>query len=230
MFLALRWPTGWSAHGLLLVGVIVVGVATTVVGVFGACFASGKTFTRLLLLAALAGLGIAVLGFLSGWAHPSQLHTHKVRSSAAAASVAAGFVVAGVELLAVLLGNASRGSDDTWDVTDARDQGGAVAGYLATYLLPLLNPDVHGVRMTAAYVIYIATLYVIFVRSDGLVAINPMLYLFGYRIFDVLLEPPLGMDGRRILLLSRVPIRGTMTVEGRSMGDDCYVAVKAEPT
>ncbi len=228
MFLALRWPTGWSAEDLLLVGVVVVGVATVVVGIFGACFASGKRFTRSLWIVALAGLGITVYGLLAGWTHPS-LPAHTVRTSAAAASVAAGFVVAGVELLAVLLHNASRGSDATWDVTDVRDQGGAVAGYLATYLLPLLNPNVHGLRTTAAYVIYIATLYVVFVRSDGLVVINPMLYLFGYRIFDTLLKPPTGMEGRRILLLSRVPIRGTMKVEGRSMGDDCYVAVKAEP-
>jgi hypothetical protein len=228
MFLALRWPTGWSVCDLARAGIVVAGTATALVGLFGACFASGRIFTRTLRAVATIGLIAAVGGILAGWTHPQPIG-HEIPGSALGAGVAAGFVVAGIELLAVLLHNAARGSDATWVVTDVRDQGASVAAYLATYLLPLLNPDLHGVRTTSAYAIYLATLYVVFVRSDALVVINPMLYLSGYRIFDVALRPPDGAHGRRILLLSRVPIKGTMEVEGRPMGDDCYVAQSAQP-
>jgi hypothetical protein len=230
MFLALRWPSGWSADDLVLASVVVAGTATAAVGLFGVSFASGTVFTKLLLGAAVAGVGIVVLGLVSGWAHPLALHADKARTSAAAAGIAFGFVVAGLELLVVLLRNARRGSVDTWKVADARDQGGAVAGYLATYLLPLLNPNVHGARMTVAYAVYLFTLYVVFVRADGLVVINPMRYVFHYRMFDVRLLPPAGIEERRILLLSKVPIRGTMEVDVVPLGDECYVAKQVRLT
>ena len=224
MFLAQRWPSGWSTADLALVGLVVAGAATVLVGLFRYGFASGKVFTRLLLAAAVIGAGITVFGIVKGWADPIALHTRKTQTSAAAASIALGFVLAGLELVVVLLHNAGRGSGDSWGVTDARHQGGAVAGYLATYLLPLLNPDVHGARITVAYAVYLATLYVVFVRSDALVVINPMLYVFGYRIFDVCLAPPVGIDKRRILLLSKIPIWGVMEVDAVPLGDECYVA------
>ena len=41
MFLALRWPSGWSADDLVLAGVVFGGLATALVGLFGYGFAFG---------------------------------------------------------------------------------------------------------------------------------------------------------------------------------------------
>ena len=65
--------------------------------------------------------------------------------------------------------------------TDIRDQGATVAGYLATYLLPLIGVSVDGARDVAAYAIYFFVALVVFVRSD-LALVNPTLYLLGWRV------------------------------------------------
>lgn len=61
------------------------------------------------------------------------------------------------------------------------DEGGQVAAYIATYLLPFIGFDVAGWRDVVALVIYFVVLFVVFVRSD-LALVNPALYLTGWRV------------------------------------------------
>src|SRR3954452_22321641 len=122
---------------------------------------------------------------LRDWADPLLKTPRGPIDAASISGLAWGFLVLAGLVLALVIYNARRVGTVDWTVKNARDQGGAVAGYLATYLLPLLNPAGSGWRVVAAYGIYLLTVYVIFIRSEGLVLVNPTLYLVGYRVFDV---------------------------------------------
>lgn len=64
------------------------------------------------------------------------------------------------------------------------DKGGDVGGYFATYLLPLIVVSTPTVPDMLAYLIVFVSLGLIFVRSR-LIFVNPMFYLFWYRLFYV---------------------------------------------
>jgi hypothetical protein len=82
----------------------------------------------------------------------------------------------------LLHGSRRRGAG-TVVLTDVRDQGGAVAGYLATYLLPFITSGATGVGGALAYVVYFGVALTVYVRSD-LALVNPTLYLFGWRVVE----------------------------------------------
>lgn len=94
-------------------------------------------------------------------------------------------------------GTTKRGS---WPValSDVRDQGQAVAGYLATYLLPFLGGAPTRYEDILAYTIYFAVAWVVYINSD-LALINPTLYLFGWRVVEA------SDGGRRVLVVCEDP-------------------------
>src|SRR5581483_11455149 len=106
------------------------------------------------------------------------------KSTGLVAGIALLFAALGVLIVGLLLYNARRVGEVEWTISDTREQGAAVAGYLASYLLPLLAIQPGGWRVAAAYGIYLAILYIVYVNSDSLVLINPTLYCFGYRIYE----------------------------------------------
>jgi hypothetical protein len=63
------------------------------------------------------------------------------------------------------------------------DQGAVVAGYLATYLLPLIGVTASGLGDWLSYGVYFAVALIIFIRSD-LALVNPTLYLYGWRVYS----------------------------------------------
>jgi hypothetical protein len=70
---------------------------------------------------------------------------------------------------------------------EVRDSGSEIAGYLATYLLPLLaapNPDAGDI---VGYLIYAVVIAIVTLRSD-LAHINPTLYLLGWKVVTVVQE------------------------------------------
>jgi len=79
-------------------------------------------------------------------------------------------------------------------LSDVTDQGGQVAAYVATYLLPFIGFEVLGWRDILSLAIYFSVLFVVFVRSD-LALVNPALYLAGWRVVSA------KRGGRRILML-----------------------------
>lgn len=64
------------------------------------------------------------------------------------------------------------------------DEGGQVAGYLATYLLPFLVLPSPSPTDLVAYALFLIIAGVVTVRSN-LTFINPTLYLFGYRLVSI---------------------------------------------
>jgi hypothetical protein len=88
-------------------------------------------------------------------------------------------------------------------VVAREDRGPDVAGYLATYLLPLLAaPDPSGHDLIA-YGGYILLVGLVYVRSS-MVAINPLAYLIGYRLTEV----STAAGDRQMLLSRQVPPTG----------------------
>lgn len=68
-------------------------------------------------------------------------------------------------------------------LSDLIDEGGQVAAYIATYLLPFIGFALVGWRDVVALAIYFAVLFVVFARSD-LALVNPALYLTGWRVIS----------------------------------------------
>ena len=69
-------------------------------------------------------------------------------------------------------------------VASISDEGGQVAGYLATYLLPFLAVPNPSVTDLIAYAAFLLIAGVISIRSN-LTHINPTLYLLGYRLVSI---------------------------------------------
>ncbi len=91
-----------------------------------------------------------IIAALNGWFEPFALHQAGHRTSAATSALGFGFAALGLLLVALLLYNAQRAGGVYWTVSDASEQGSAVAGYLATYLLPLLAVGASGLMRTRA--------------------------------------------------------------------------------
>ena len=227
MFAVLRWPSGWSTAELVRLAVVVVALAALLL--FGPAFVTvtGPVARWAVRVGLAIVFAVALYGILNGWLAPMAVQVPKHKSSATVAGIGIGFVALGLMIVGLLLYNARRAGAVRWTVSDPTEQGAAVAGYLATYLLPLLAIEPGGWRVAAAYGIYIAVLYVVYVKSDGLVLINPTLYLFGYRIYDVQItvstQPP---SVRRVLLLTKLRIESDTEVSVLPLGGDNHLAFK----
>jgi hypothetical protein len=103
------------------------------------------------------------------------------------------------------------------------DQGNAVSGYLATYLLPFLGTLPNGVGDAVAYVIYFITALIIYAKSD-LALINPTLYVLGWRVLKV------TADGRPVLLVAKTDVRPGDRIDVRRFPGDVLVADETSGT
>ncbi len=229
MFVVLKWPHGWDAGHLIRLAVAALAVAALVLAPASMVTITGRVVRVGVSLVLVAALVLTIIAALNGWFVPFALHQGGHRTSAATSALGFGFAATGLMLVALLLYNAQRAGGVYWTVEDTTEQGAAVAGYLATYLLPLLAVGAGGWRVTAAYGIYLAVLWVVYVRSDQLVLINPTLYLFRFRIYDAQVrvdsDPP---HTRRVLLLTQLQITDGDRVRIKPLGGDNYLALPAD--
>lgn len=103
------------------------------------------------------------------------------------------------------------------------DQGNAVSGYLATYLLPFLGTLPASAGDVIAYIIYFATALIIYAKSD-LALINPTLYVLGWRVLKVI------ADGRVVLLVTRADVRVGDYISVQHFPGDVLVSHKTSDT
>jgi hypothetical protein len=110
-------------------------------------------------------------------------------------------------------------------VTGTEDRGPDVAGYLATYLLPLLATPEPSTRDLTAYGAFILLVGLVYVRSS-MVAVNPLVYVLGYRLSEISTAA-----GARQMLVSRdVPTIGRSILVRRVIpGLLLAVATSTEP-
>ena len=142
------------------------------------------------------------------------------------ASVLVGVAVVSSVSLWMLLRTSSHTAPRAVTPTACRDMGGEVSAYVATYIIPFVtigNPDA---RDLVAYGVVFATLCVVYINSD-LVGVNPLLYLFRYRVFAVE-GIRLDRDGvaRECLVVSRRrPVAGA-AIEVVDINDDLRIATR----
>lgn len=92
--------------------------------------------------------------------------------------------VLGVIALMLLLRLDARATPGVHRLKDVKDAGAEAGAYLGAYLLPFLTVSAPSVRDAIAYVGFIIISAAIYLRSS-VVQINPMLYLLGYRVLQV---------------------------------------------
>lgn len=85
---------------------------------------------------------------------------------------------------------------------DIQDQSGAIAAYLATFLLPFVGFDLSTIREVLGIVVFFLVVWAIFIQSD-LAAINPTLYIFGYRIVRARFRTNATIDPIVVVLVPR---------------------------
>lgn len=84
---------------------------------------------------------------------------------------------------------AADGGDFNGTVDDFYPRGEAVAGYLVSYLLPVIVLEPRASSDVAAVVVFLVALSVVYTRAD-LHYLNPLLPLLGYRIWELTVEAP----------------------------------------
>jgi len=131
----------------------------------------------------MAGLLVRIRLFISSYAPLFAILAVRFRDPAL--EIVCALVAAlGAASLLLLLRAARRIQPDPHRIETVADRGAEVAGYLATYLLPFVTVTEPSARDIAAYVSFLAVVGVVYVQSD-MVQINPLLFLFGYRVSAV---------------------------------------------
>lgn len=69
-------------------------------------------------------------------------------------------------------------------IRSVEDAGSEVTGYLASFVLPLIAVQDASAQEWAAYLVFIF-IYALVLANSQLLAVNPMLYLLGYRIWKI---------------------------------------------
>jgi hypothetical protein len=115
-----------------------------------------------------------------------------------------GLAVVGVAATFYFLSLRRSLSADSVTVVAVDDRGADVAGYLATYLLPLVVVEAPKLFDIIAYTLIFCVIGLVYVRSR-MVQINPTFYILGYRLFYI--ESDEGFAG--YLLAKREPDSGS---------------------
>jgi hypothetical protein len=103
------------------------------------------------------------------------------RRLSAACAIVAVLSAASMFLILRAVGNIE---PDPHEIRAITDQGGQVAGYLATYLLPFVTVDDPSARDVIAYAAFVAVVGIVYIQAE-MAQINPLLYLIGLKVYSV---------------------------------------------
>lgn len=106
-----------------------------------------------------------------------------------------------------------------WVLVAVEDRGEEVAGYLATYLLPLLTVAEPSVRDLVAYGLFLSVTAVVYIRS-GLIRINPTLYVLRWHLHAV----QIGEAGWSGYVLSRQRLRVGDQLRGVRLTERVFIS------
>jgi hypothetical protein len=107
---------------------------------------------------------------------------------------------------------------ESWPLSAVTDRGAEVAGYLASYLLPLVSVPEPSVRDLIAYGVFITVTGVLYIKS-GLVRVNPTLYVLGWRLQEV----QIGSGSWSGYVLSQRRIAADESLRGVRLTDRLYI-------
>ena len=106
-------------------------------------------------------------------------------------------------------------------VTEQHGRGGEVMGYIASYIVPFATITLDGWQQIAALLIFLAMLGIVYINSDDMLRINPMLNVLGYRLYEVSLKH--GFEGETYALITRHRITRGSTVRLVALENDIYI-------
>jgi hypothetical protein len=109
----------------------------------------------------------------------------------------AGLAVLGMGSLLLLLRLDARATPGVHRLQRVKDAGAEAGAYLGAYLLPFLTVSTPTIRDVIAYAGFILVAGAVYLHSS-VVQINPLLYLFGYRVVHVV-----DSNGLRAYLVTR---------------------------
>ncbi len=128
-----------------------------------------------------------------------------------------GLAVLGVSAFALLLRLDARAEPGPHTLLTVRDGGAEAGAYLGAYLLPFLTVADPSVRDVTAYMLFMIVTGVVYLRSS-VVQINPLLYLFGYRVLEVV-----DSGGLRAYLVTRGRPEVNETIRATRLRGDVLV-------
>ncbi len=102
-------------------------------------------------------------------------------------------------------------------VVDYRQRGDEVMGYVAAYLIPFVGFSLTDIRQGIALLVFLLVLAYLYVTTE-MIHVNPMLYIVGYRIYDVTFEPSIVRtvitygELRRGDVLQLAPLSGDLQI------------------
>jgi hypothetical protein len=112
-----------------------------------------------------------------------------------------------ITLLMLIRTSRTRVAPRTATPVAVRDLGSEVGAYIASYLLPFVAVERPGTNDLIAYTVVFVVLAVVFINSD-LIGVNPLLYLFGYRIYSVKgVRTDQYADDQEAVVISKHPLR-----------------------
>ena len=101
---------------------------------------------------------------------------------------------------------------------DVRRADSEVMAYIVSYVMPFLALGFEELRQIVALAIFLMVIAIIYVNS-GMIHINPILNLMGYRLYEVVTK-----DGATFAVLSRTRLVRGERVSVVRVGDDLCVA------
>lgn len=123
----------------------------------------------------------------------------------------------GVGSLLLLLRLDGRASSGSHQIKDVRDAGAEAGAYLGAYLLPFLTVTTPTVRDSIAYAGFLIVAGAVYLHSS-VVQINPLLYLLGYRVLEVV-----DSNGLRAYLVTREPPGVDQQIAATRFRDDVLI-------
>jgi hypothetical protein len=111
------------------------------------------------------------------------------------ASIAVVFTILAAALFVVVF---TRHQPQIYHVRSVQDSGAAVAGYVATYLLPFATVNEPSGRDLIGYGVFFLVVGALYTRST-LLGVNPLIYLTPWQIYEVQTTA-----GRSLLVLAKV--------------------------
>ena len=128
-----------------------------------------------------------------------------------------GLAVVGVTALWLLLRLDARATPGAHELKTTKDAGAEAGAYLGAYLLPFLTVSSPSARDAIAYGAFLIVAASIYLHSS-VVQINPLLYLFGYRVVEVV-----DTHGLRAYLVTRQRLDVGQRIAATRFRDDVLI-------
>ena len=124
-------------------------------------------------------------------------------------------------LLVYFFGYIPRVSPIADTIKERHGRGGEVMGYIASYIVPFATISLDGWQQITALLIFLFMLGIVYINSDDMLRINPMLNILGYRLYEVSLEH--GEAGETYALITRHRVKRGDTVQLATIESDIFI-------